>query len=178
MTISPPSINVNMTDLKIIKCLLSNARMEIREIAKNASVSTRTATRRIEKMLEHHIIDFRIARNLSYLTGYIEFLLMIDLNISAQREIIERIYGEMRESLKRIYPNMNGGQAILALFFCSNISTVDSIVSRVRSYNGVQGVELFIITKGFYHQEWLLREINKRLSVIPRGSMPSSDRYR
>jgi hypothetical protein len=47
--INPPSTNVNVSDLKIIKSLLSNARMEIADIAKEASVSPGTATRRIEK---------------------------------------------------------------------------------------------------------------------------------
>jgi DNA-binding Lrp family transcriptional regulator len=35
-TINPPSMNVSISDLKIIKCLLSNARMEIADIAKEA----------------------------------------------------------------------------------------------------------------------------------------------
>jgi hypothetical protein len=36
-------------------------------------------------------------------------------------------------------------------------------VTRVKSYGGVQGVELFIITRVAYHEEWLVREINKKL---------------
>ena len=50
ITINPPSMNINITDLKIIKCLSSNARMEIADIAKEASISPRTATKRIEKL--------------------------------------------------------------------------------------------------------------------------------
>jgi DNA-binding Lrp family transcriptional regulator len=163
-------MNVSVTDLKILKCLLSDARTEITEIAKRVLISTRTATRRIEKMVQHRIIDFRTARDLSStnLTGYIEFLLTIDVNKATQKVIIERMYSEVQEFLKFMYPSMNGGQSILALFSCSNISTVDSIISKVRSYDGVQDVELFVITKGFYHQEWLLRAINKRLSGTPR----------
>jgi hypothetical protein len=34
---------------------------------------------------------------------------------------------------------------------------------RVKSYEGVRAVELFIITKLAYHQEWLEREIDKIL---------------
>jgi hypothetical protein len=43
--------------------------------------------------------------------------------------------------------DMAGSDGIIALFFCSNIPTVDSIVTRVKSYSGMQGVELFITTK-------------------------------
>jgi DNA-binding Lrp family transcriptional regulator len=163
--INSPSMNVSISDLKIIKCLLFNARMEIADIANEASVSPRTATRRIEKMRQHHIIDFRIIRNMSSmnLTGYIEFLLMVAVNKSAYGEIIEKMYREMQEYLINIPLNISGGDVFIALFFCLNIPTVDSIVTRVRSYGGVQRVELFIITRVAYHEEWLVREINKKL---------------
>jgi hypothetical protein len=88
---------------------------------------------------------------------------MVDVNKSAYGEIVEMMYSEMQEYLITIPPNISGNELIIALFFCSNIPTVDSIVRRVKSYDGVRGVELFIITKLVYHQEWLEREINKRL---------------
>ena len=139
--------------------------MAIADIADEASVSPRTATRRIEKMQQHHILDFRILRNMSSmtLTGYIEFLLMVAVNKSAYGQVIEKMYREMQEYLITIPLNISGSEAFVALFFCLNIPTVDSIVTRVRSYGGVQGVELFIITKVVYHQEWLVREANKKL---------------
>ena len=164
-TINPPSMNVSISDLKIIKCLLSNARMEIADVANEASVSSRTATRRIEKMRQNQMIDFRIIRDMSSmnLTGYIEFLLMVVVNKSAYREIVEKMYREMQEYLMNIPLNISGSEAFVALFFCLNIPTVDSIVTRVKSYGGVKEVELFITTRVAYHEEWLIREINKKL---------------
>ena len=167
---NPPSMNVNISDLKIIKCLLPNARMEIAQIAKEASISSKTAGKRIEKMQQHHIINFSIIRDMSSmnLAGLIEFLLMADINKSSYREIIERIYREMQEYLISIPPNIysssiTGSDVIVALFICSNIPTVNSIVRRIKSYDGVQGVEPFITTDVAYHQEWLERQINKIL---------------
>ena len=58
VNLMPSSMNVNISDLKIIRCLLSNARMEIANIAKEASISTRTVTRRIEMMLQSHFSSF------------------------------------------------------------------------------------------------------------------------
>jgi DNA-binding Lrp family transcriptional regulator len=115
--INPPSINVSITDLKIMKCLSSNARMEIADIAKEASISPRTAIKRIEKMQQHHIIDFHIIRDMSSmnLSGYIEFLLMVDVNKSAYGEIIESMYSEMQEYLISI--PISGNELIIALFF-------------------------------------------------------------
>ena len=61
----PVSMNVNISNLKIIKCLLSNARMEIAYIAREASISTKTVTRRIEKMQQNHILEFTVLRDMS-----------------------------------------------------------------------------------------------------------------
>ena len=166
--INPPSMNVSISDLKIIKSLLSNARMEIADIAKEASVSPRTATRRIEKMKQNHMLDFRIISDMSSmnLTGYIQF--PVAVNGSAYGEIVEQMYSEMQEYLIHPLLNISRSDVIMALFNCSNIPTVDSIVTRAKSYDGVQGVELFIITMVAYHQEWLVREINKKLRPYPK----------
>jgi Predicted metal-binding integral membrane protein (DUF2182) len=53
------------------------------------------------KMRQNQIIDFRIIRDMPCmnLTGYIEFLLMVAVNKSAYREIIEKMYREMQEYL-------------------------------------------------------------------------------
>ena len=92
---------------------------------------------------------------------------------SAYAEIIERMYSEMQEYMMNIPLNVSGSDMNLALFFCSNIPTVDSIVTRVKSYGGVQRVELFITTKVVYHQEWLVREINKKLRSYPKTTVRS-----
>jgi DNA-binding Lrp family transcriptional regulator len=164
LAIKPSSMNVSVSDLKIIKCLLPDARMEIAEIAKESSLSPRTVTRRIEKMSQNHILDFSIIRDMSsmQLVGYIEFALIVSVNGSAYGEIVERIYREMQE-YGVIMSSAYQSEVIVAVFFCANIPTVDSIVTRVQSYDKVQHVELFITTKLAYHQEWLGREINKRL---------------
>jgi hypothetical protein len=92
----------------------------------------------------------------------------VDVNKSVYGATIESMYSEMQEYLITIPPNISGNELIIALFFCSNIPTVDSIVRRVKSYDGVRSVELFIITKLVYHQEWLQREIDKRLRTYSR----------
>jgi hypothetical protein len=57
-------------------------------------------------MRENHILEFSILTNLSsmQLIGYIEFAVVIDIDISCHQNIIERIYYEMQEYLL-IVPN-------------------------------------------------------------------------
>ena len=44
-------------------------------------------------------------------------------------------------------------------------------MTRVKSYDGVKEVELFITTRVAYHEEWLIREINKKLSRIQKQKL-------
>ena len=161
----PISVNINNSDFKIIKCLLSNPRMQVADIASEASISTKTVKRRLEKMRENHILQFSILRDMSsmQLVGYIEFAVVINVTKSLYRNILERIYLEMQEYLLLI-PNVNQNEIIFAVFFCANIPTVDSILTRLESYEGVNRTEAFVTTKLIYYQEWLKREIDKRLS--------------
>ena len=161
---SPVNMALNNTDLKIMKCLLPNPRMQVEEIAKEISISTKTVSRRLEKMRESHILEFSILTNLSsmQLIGYIEFAVVINIEMSHYNNIVETIYHDMQEYLL-IIPNSYQKESIFAVFFCANIPTVNSILKRLESYNGVNRVELFITTSLIYYQEWLMREINKRI---------------
>jgi DNA-binding Lrp family transcriptional regulator len=125
----PVSIKIHSSDFKIIKSLLLNPRMQVEDIAKETSLSTKTVTRRLEKLRENHIVEFGIIRNISsiQLVGYIEFAVIIDIDKSLFQKILERIYHEMQDYLLFIL-NMNQNELIFAVFSCTNIPTVDSIL--------------------------------------------------
>jgi DNA-binding Lrp family transcriptional regulator len=160
----PTSMSITNSDFKIIKCLLSNARMEIADIAKDASISSKTVARRIDKLREGRILEFSILRDMSsmQLVGFIEFAVVIHINKSFHQYILKRIYRELQEHLV-FTPNENQSELIFAVFFCANIPTVDSILTRIKSYDGVDHVGLFITTKLVYYHEWLKKEIDKSL---------------
>jgi DNA-binding Lrp family transcriptional regulator len=160
----PTSMSITISDVKIIKCLLSNARMEIADIAKDASISSKTVARRIDKMRESRILEFSILRDMSsmQLVGFIEFAVLINIDRSLYQYILKRIYRELQEYLV-IIPNENQSEVIFAVFFCANIPTVDSILTKIKSYDGVERAELFITTKLVYYHEWLKKEIDKSL---------------
>jgi Lrp/AsnC family leucine-responsive transcriptional regulator len=164
---SPISMNVSNSDLSIIKRLTSNTRIEVSKIAKYASVSTKTVERRLEKMLENHILEFTIVRGMSsrQSTGYIEFAVIIKIgNTSLYSHILKAVQNELEEHLLFV---LNGNQAdfIFAVFFCSNIHTVNAILTKIESLAGVSDTELFITTKLIYYQEWLVRELDKRIGM-------------
>jgi DNA-binding Lrp family transcriptional regulator len=161
---TPVTLKIHSSDLEIMKCLLSDPRMLVEDIAKEASLSSKTIIRRLGKMRENHILQFSILTNLSSmkLIGYIEFAVLIDVKISSHQNIVERISYELQEYLL-IIPNTYQNEVIFAVFFCANIPTVNSILRRLESYDGVNKVEVFITTSLTYYQDWLKSEIDKRI---------------
>jgi DNA-binding Lrp family transcriptional regulator len=141
--------------------------MEIADIAKQCSISKRTVTRRIDQMRQNHILEFTILRDLStmQLVGYVEFAVMINVDRSLYLYVLKRIYRELQEYLIFI-PNATQYEVIFAVFFCANIPTVDSILTTIRSFDGVRQAEIFITTKLVIFDEWLKREINNRLKKL------------
>ena len=161
----PIAMRIHSSDLEIMKCLLSNPRMQVEDIAKESSISSKTVKRRLDIMRENHILQFSISTNLSsmQLVGYVEFVVLIHIDMNHHQEILERIYHEMQEYLL-VIPSRYQNALIFAVFYCANIPTVNSILTRLESYGGVKEVEHFITTSRVYHQDWLRREVDKRIS--------------
>ena len=111
----PITTEIHSSDLNIMKCLLSNPRMQVEEIAKEVCISTKTVARRLEKMRQKNILEFSVSRDMSSLqiTGYIEFVVIINVEISHHQNIVERIYHEMQENLV-IVPNSYRQEVIFA----------------------------------------------------------------
>jgi DNA-binding Lrp family transcriptional regulator len=161
----PITIKIHSSDLEIMKCLLSDPRKLVEDIAKEASLSSKTVARRLEKMRGNHILEFFILTNPSsiQLTGYIEFAVLINIDVPHYQNIVEKIYGELQEYLLMI-PDSYQKEVIFAVFFCANIPTVNSILRRLESYDGVNKVEVFITTSLVFYQDWLKSEVDKRIS--------------
>ncbi|MFZ0894803.1 MAG: AsnC family transcriptional regulator [Candidatus Nitrosopolaris sp.] len=159
----PVAIRIHSSDLEIMKCLLSDPRMPIEDIAKETSLSTKTVARRLEKLTENHVLQFTIVVDLSslQLTGYIEFAALINVHASSHHDVVERMYREMEEYLLR--PHSYQKELGITCFLCANISSVNFILKRLESYDGVKKVESFITTSLTVYQDWLKREIDKRL---------------
>jgi Lrp/AsnC family transcriptional regulator for asnA, asnC and gidA len=162
----PPTMKIHSSDLEIMKCLLSYARKSVENIAKETSLSPRTVARRLEKMRGNYVSQFTISRNLTSmrLTGYMEFDVLIHVELPKHQSVLEKIYREMDEYLIFI-PAWYQREVIVAVFFCANISTTKLILRKLESYNGVNKVESFIRTSITINQNWLKRAIDKRITT-------------
>lgn len=165
----PPTMTVNASDLEIMKCVMSDPRMSVKDLVQVTSLSRKTVARRLEKMRENNVLQFfTIIANLSSLrlVGYIEFPALIHVKEPSYQSVVERIHYELQEYLILLASTRYWDQKgfIFAVFFTSNISIVNSILRRLRSYEGVTKVESFITTNVLYNLDWLRSDIDKRLT--------------
>jgi DNA-binding Lrp family transcriptional regulator len=154
------------TDLRIIKCLISNPRMEMNDIARETSISGRTVNRRLTKLKEDNVLKFFILCNPVHTVGYIQFALVINtLDRSSYHQIVGRIYEQMGENILFQLPVTDPDNVLTFLLFTQDIFAADGILKKVESFDGVKRVELFVLTDTTSYDEWVLREIDKKLNI-------------
>jgi DNA-binding Lrp family transcriptional regulator len=174
-TYKPINTKIHNSDLEIMKCLLSDARMRVEDIAKETSIYS--VARRLEKMNENNILQFTFSTDSSsgQLTGFIDLHVLIDVDAPYHENVVQRIYNEMREYILHPpddlvqypinYSISCPKELVIASFCCANISTVNVILRRLESYDGVNKVEPITITSETrVYQDWLKNAIDKRIA--------------
>jgi DNA-binding Lrp family transcriptional regulator len=188
---NPVTMKIRSSDLEIMKCLLPDPRLRVEDIAKKTSLSLRTVARRLEKMKENHLLQFTIFTDSSstQLTGFIVFVVLINVDGTYHQTLVQRIYNEMQEYLLHPLDDLvqypinssisHQNTFVFASFCCANISTLNLILRRLESYDGVNKIEPMTLTSETrLYQDWLKNEIDKRIAATsPKYvlSSPSTD---
>jgi DNA-binding Lrp family transcriptional regulator len=169
----PVTMNPSETDLSIIKCLLlSGARMEISEIAKQVCISEKTATRRLDRMKEGHLLEFSIQCDPASMIGYVQFAILISVEKSHYCSVYEHMYMEFQENILYHPSTIDPDDQLIFVLFSENVFMIDFILSTVDSFEGVKNADVFILTKWQYHDDWIIREIDKKLLPRQLGPLP------
>jgi DNA-binding Lrp family transcriptional regulator len=159
------SMSPSETDLRIIKCLLlSGARTEISEIAKKVRISEKTTARRLNKMKNGHLLEFSIQCDPASMIGYVQFTILISVEKSHYRSVYEHMYMEFQENVLYHPSIIDPDDLLIFVLFGENIFIIDFILSTVDSFEGVKNADVYLLTKWQYYEDWILREIDQRLS--------------
>lgn len=162
------STGLSETDLRIIKCLLlSGARMEISEIAKEVGISEKTSTRRLNRMKEEHLLDFSLQCSPAAMIGYIQFAIPTIVAKSHYRSVSERMYSEFQANILYSPSVIDPENRLTFVLFDENVFEVDSVLAKVDSFEGVKSADLYILIKWQYYDDWIIREIDERLLPRP-----------
>jgi DNA-binding Lrp family transcriptional regulator len=165
---SVASTDLSETDLRIIKCLLlSGARTEISDIAKEVGISEKTTTRRLNRMKEMRLLDFSLQCSPAAMIGYIQFAIPIRVTKSHYRNVRERMYSEFQANILYSPSVIQPEDQLTFVLFGENVFVVDNVLARVNSFAGVNSADAYILTKWQYYDDWIMKEINKRLPLHP-----------
>jgi DNA-binding Lrp family transcriptional regulator len=166
--LSVASTDLSETDLRIIKCLLlSGARIEISEIAKEVGISEKTTARRLNRMKEVPLLDFSLQCSPAAMIGYIQFAMPITVTKSHYHNVLERMYSEFQANILYSPSVIEPEDQLTFVLFGENVFVVDHVLARVNSFAGVKSADAYILTKLQYYDNWIMKEINKRLLLRP-----------
>jgi DNA-binding Lrp family transcriptional regulator len=166
--LSVTSNDLSETDLRIIKCLLlSGARTEISDIAKAVDISEKTTTRRLNRMKESRLLDFSLQCSPAAMIGYIQFVIPIMVAKSHYHSVLERMYSEFRANILYSPGIIQPVNQLTFVLFGENVFVVDNVLARVNSFTGVNSADAYILTRWQYYDDWIIKEITKRLLLRP-----------
>jgi DNA-binding Lrp family transcriptional regulator len=166
--LSVASTDLSDTDLRIIKCLLlSGARIEISNIAKEVGISEKTTTRRLDRMKEGRLLDFSLQCSPTTMIGYIQFAIPIIVAKTHYRSVLERMYSEFQTNILYSPSVIEPENQLTFILFGENVYVVDYVLAKVNSFAGVKSADAYILTKLQYYDNWIMKEINKRLLLRP-----------
>ncbi|HEY7570005.1 MAG TPA: AsnC family transcriptional regulator [Nitrososphaeraceae archaeon] len=158
------SNDLSETDLRIIKCLLiSGARIEISDIAKEVGISEKTTTRRINRMKEMRLLDFSLQCSPADMIGYVQFVITITVAKSHYHYVLERMYSEFQANILYSPSLIEPENRSTFVLFGENVFVVDHVLARVNSFAGVENADAYILTKLLYYDDWIMKEIDNRL---------------
>ncbi|MCC2647693.1 MAG: uncharacterized protein K0R16_496 [Nitrososphaeraceae archaeon] len=163
------SHNLTETDYHIIKQLVQHPRMEISEIGKAIAISPKTIRRRLDRMKNSHILEFTILPNPHAMKGQIIFFLEIKVESGSSRSyraLIEEIFSELHHYLILSSFLHNQADTIGVILASEDVFKIESIRSRIESFRGVKGANVFIPIQIEYNQDSIVKAIERKLGKI------------
>lgn len=158
-----PKINPNITktDLNIIEAVIKYPRAKIEDIAKTTSLSTKTVTREIDKLLDENVIQFSILYNPKLLEGTIPYALLVSVEGNVDT-ILEKIQREFSDNY--LQQPLTTNNQLVVFFHSDNIYKMDDVVQYTRELENVKSVDLFVPKSITFSYDWInetIREARK-----------------
>jgi DNA-binding Lrp family transcriptional regulator len=81
-----PSVRLSKRDLKIANYLIKKPKASVSAAAKELSLSTRTVSRRLNRLVQKRVLRFTVNLQLSKISGYVPYYLFFETLLEAQRD--------------------------------------------------------------------------------------------
>ena len=161
----PTTQKLRETEFKILKCLISNPRMEISEIARRISVSSKTISNRLEKMKENKMLHFIVRTGPASMQGYVRFIMIILIERKGSQKSIRQIQEELEKDFVIAFPIIIQEGVTTWQLVAQNIFEVDPVLKKIELLGGVTGADVYIPFRMEFYIDRVLREIDSKVSV-------------
>lgn len=162
----PLKLRLRKTDFSILRCLLTETRMEISEIAKRISVSSKTAGDRLAKLKENRLVVFNVATDPFAMKGYIRCGMLVRLENEASQKTLRLVQEVLEKQFIIALPMIHQANIMSFQLVANTIFELDPALKKVESLDGVKSAEVFIPQRARLHQDWILKEIDERVKLV------------
>lgn len=159
----PTKQELRKTDYNILKCLISNPRMEISEIARRVSISSKTVSNRLEKMKENKILHFSVWTGAASMQGYVRFAIFIRMEGKGFHKLIRQIQEELEKKFVIVFPMIIQEDVTAWQLVARNVFEIDSALKKIELLGGVKEADVYIPFRRELYTGWMLREIDSRI---------------
>jgi DNA-binding Lrp family transcriptional regulator len=164
----PTTLKLRETDFKILKCLISNPRMEISEIARRISASSKTVSSKLEKMKENKMLHFIVKTDPASMQGYVRLIMIIRMERKGSQKSIRHIQEELEKNFVMAFPIIIQEDVTTWQLVAQNIFEIDPVLKKIELLGGVKGADVYIFFRMELYMDWMLREIDSNVSVAKR----------
>jgi len=112
-------------------------------------------------------LDFSLQCSPAAMIGYIQFVIPITVAKFHYHNVLERTYSEFQANILYSPSLIEPEDRLAFVLFGENVFVVDHVLARVNSFEGVKSADAYILTKWQYYDNWIVKEINKRLILRP-----------
>lgn len=148
--------NLTKTDLEIIDRLLECPRKRIEDVSREASLSTKTVARSLDKLFGNENIQFTAMYDPTRLGGYIPYAVLTW--ISGDIRKIKKKFDERFGGAYMQIPFLTENQIVLFMYGGS-IFAMDQVTQEIRDVDGVRSTDIFIPKNIVYPNAWLKNAI-------------------
>ncbi len=138
-------IKVDNVDKKILQVLFWDARIKIKELAKEVGVSTNTLNQRVKRLKDKKvIIGTTLSKNMALIGYPLLAIIGVNLNPKFEQHIMHTI--RKRSKVMAIHKTI-GGFDMLVFIVSKTINDLNNLKQVIKKNNGVKNTSLMILQK-------------------------------
>lgn len=160
-----PEIRMTVTDWKIIRAILDDARRSVNAVSEKVGTSARTVERRLTAMAEGRALYLQGTPNFRMLAG-LSCVFLVFCPDERKKKLVDNVV--LSKARRTELSNTTSKQFSTFVMAYDNLLEADDVLEWIRGLDGVESAKMGTMKELIVVQDWMRKEIAKRLA--PRGS--------